>query len=301
MSNPHISDPVPQAARRSGSEMALRVVFGLFMAFVALALAMISDPLPFTLVLLLLMLFAAREWHRLVRRPELRTLIAAGQANLPPFHIQTIITTLAIGLGMAAMLLHVVWLGPAFLGLGAVAAFVWAQRMQDNPAWHAAGVFYLGLPALALVALRIFPTSAAGTWTIVGLFLIVWSTDTGALVFGKLIGGRKLWPAVSPGKTWAGTIGGTVTAMMIYALFAALLSLPPGPSLIFAAGISIVAHLGDLLESGLKRHFGTKDSGGLIPGHGGALDRMDSMLLASVVLAVLVFGLHVNPMFGGHA
>ena len=295
-----MSDRDSRAAGRSGGEMVLRVVFGIFMAFVALGLAVVSDPRPFALVTLLLILFAAREWHRLVRRPELRALIEGNKANMRPFHIQTIITTAAIGLGMAAVLLHVVWAGLALLVIGAVASFVWAQRMQDNPAWHAAGVFYLGLPALALVALRIFPTSAAGTWTIVGLFLIVWSTDTGALVFGKLIGGKKLWPAVSPGKTWAGTIGGTLAAMVVYALFAALLSVSPGPSLLFAAGMSVVAHLGDLLESGLKRHFGTKDSGGLIPGHGGALDRMDSMLLASVVLALLVFGLHVNPMFGGH-
>ena len=129
----------------------------------------------------------------------------------------------------------------------------------------------------------------------------MWATDTGALVFGKLIGGRKLWPAVSPGKTWAGTIGGSVTAMAVFSLYIAFFSFNVVAALSFALGLSIVAHLGDLFESWVKRRFGTKDSGGLIPGHGGVLDRMDSMFACSVVLALLVFGLHVNPMFGGHA
>jgi phosphatidate cytidylyltransferase len=133
------------------------------------------------------------------------------------------------------------------------------------------------------------------------MFLIVWATDTGALVFGKLIGGRKLWPAVSPGKTWAGTIGGSLTAAFVFALYILFFGFPVGAALAFALALSVVAHLGDLLESWVKRRFGTKDTGGLIPGHGGVLDRMDSMFAASVVLALLVFWGHLNPMFGGHA
>jgi phosphatidate cytidylyltransferase len=121
-------------------------------------------------------------------------------------------------------------------------------------------------------------------------------------VFGKLIGGAKLAPRLSPGKTWAGTIGGTVTAMAIFALYyVTFFKFNVPAALVFAIGLSVVSHLGDLLESGIKRHFGTKDSGGLIPGHGGMLDRVDSLLAASVVLALLVFGMHFNPMFGGRA
>ena len=278
---------------RSASEGVLRVLFGVFLAVVALMLDFLS-PTWFAAVTVLVILFAAREWHRLVRSPQQRAI-----AEMKPIHIQTIVTAVTAALSVTALMLHQSLIAFALLALGAVAAFVLAQRRDDNPAWHAFGVLYLGGPALALSGLREFSTQ--GALTVLGLFLIVWATDTGALVFGKLIGGKKLWPAVSPGKTWAGTIGGTLTAMAVYAVLAALLSLKPGPSLVFAFGLSVVAHLGDLFESWVKRRFGTKDSGGLIPGHGGVLDRMDSMFLCSVVLALLVFGLHVNPMFGGHA
>ncbi|MBV9550488.1 MAG: phosphatidate cytidylyltransferase [Alphaproteobacteria bacterium] len=276
------------------SEGVLRVLFGLFMAFIALVLAVAPVPELFAAMTVLAMVFGAREWHRLVRSPEQRRI-----ADRKPLHIQTAITGVSIALAVMALMLHQFPVALVLIVGGAVAAFVMARRRDDNPLWHAFGVLYLGLPALALAGLRAFPTAAQGTWTIVALFLIVWSTDTGALVFGKLIGGKKLWPAVSPGKTWAGTIGGTFTALMVFAMFAGLLSLKMLPSLAFAAGLSIIAHLGDLFESWVKRRFNTKDSGGLIPGHGGILDRMDSIFAASVALAIMVFGLGLHPTFGG--
>jgi phosphatidate cytidylyltransferase len=295
------SGNLPRA--RSGSEMALRVFFGLFMAVIALALAVAPVPQLFAAVTVIVILFAAHEWHRLVRSPQQRAI-----AEHQPVHLQTTVTGATAALAVIALMARqsfdqawLIVLALTLVVIGAVAAFVMAQRRNDNPAWHAFGVVYLVLPTLALVALRIFPSPSQGTWVIVGLFVIVWATDTGALMFGKLIGGKKLWPAVSPGKTWAGTLGGTLTAIVIYALLAAILSLKPLPAILFALCLSVVAHLGDLFESWVKRRFGTKDSGGLIPGHGGVLDRMDSMFACSIVLAVLVFGLHINPMFGGHS
>src|SRR6185312_2385185 len=102
------------------------------------------------------------------------------------------------------------------LAAGTAAAFIFARMRGDHPLWHAAGVLYIGLPSLALVALQAL--APKGPTVVLGMFLIVWSTDTGALIFGKLIGGRKLWPSVSPGKTWAGTIGGSVTAAVVFGL-----------------------------------------------------------------------------------
>lgn len=281
------------APLRSASEGVLRVAFGLFMAVIAVALAF-SRPEYFAAVTVLLMLFGAREWHRLVRTPDVR-----AQSDMRPIHLQTALTAVTIALAVTALLER--WVPVAFvvLVLGAVATFVLAQKRDDNPAWHAFGVLYLGVPALALVALQAL--APQGPVVVLGLFIIVWATDTAALVFGKLIGGRKLWPAVSPGKTWAGTIGGSVTAAVIFALYLAFFGFNAPMGFVFALLLSVVAHLGDLFESFVKRRFGTKDSGGLIPGHGGMLDRMDSMLVAGTVLALLVFGLHFNPMFGGHA
>jgi phosphatidate cytidylyltransferase len=246
------------------------------------------------LTTVVVMLFAAREWHRMVRSPAM-----AEIADRHPIHIQTIITVAAIASGVTAIMFRQAAIAFVLICVGAVASYVLAKQRDDNPVWHAAGVFYIGLPALALVALRVLPPN--GTWYILALFIIVWATDTGALVFGKLIGGRKLAPRLSPGKTWAGTIGGTVTALAVFALYAALFAPNLALALLFAVGLSAVAHLGDLLESAIKRHFGYKDSGGLIPGHGGMLDRVDSLFAASVVFAILVFGLGFNPLLGAHA
>jgi phosphatidate cytidylyltransferase len=280
---------------RSGGEGLIRLLSGLFLAFVAIALAVLPWPVPFECVTVLVMLFAAREWHRMVRSPAQRE-----AADHQPIHLQTCITGVTVALAVAALAFGAIPVAFALLVVGAAAAYVFARQRDDNPIWHAVGALYIGLPALALVALRILPAKSQGVWFVLGLFAIVWATDTGALVFGKLIGGRKLAPRLSPGKTWAGTIGGTVTAVVVFAIFTAVFAVDMVAALAFAAVLSIVAHLGDLLESAIKRHFGYKDSGGLIPGHGGMLDRVDSLFAASVVMALLVFGLHFNPLFGSH-
>lgn len=276
-------------ARRAGTEWPLRLLSGVALAIVAVS-AVALQPEIMAVLLALMCLFAAREWHRMVR-------------TVPPLegmaHLQTIVTALAIAVAIAAMLEHLAWLGFVLLAMGAVAAFVIAQRRADNPFWHALGVLYIGVPALSLMALRLVSV-VNGSLVVLGLFLIIWSTDTGALLVGRLIGGPKLAPAISPGKTWAGTIGGSIAAALVYGLYIAMIGHAAGPAALFALVFSVAAHLGDLLESFFKRCFGTKDTGGLIPGHGGALDRMDSTLVAAPVLAALVFGLNFNPLFGGH-
>jgi phosphatidate cytidylyltransferase len=288
-----MSQSHPGQMLRSGSETLLRIFFGVFLGLVAVALAVLPWAMPFAAVTVLVMMLAAREWHRMVRAPAQRE-----AADHQPIHIQTIVSGGAIALGVIAIVFAQAAIAFAVLIVGAAIAFVLAKKRDDNPLWHAAGILYIGIPALALVALRVLP--AHGTWYTLALFIIVWATDTGALVFGKLIGGKKLAPRLSPGKTWAGTIGGTITAVAIFAPYATLFASNLAVALLFAAGLSVVAHLGDLLESAIKRRFGYKDSGGLIPGHGGMLDRVDSLLAASVVFAVLVFGFGFNPLFGAH-
>jgi phosphatidate cytidylyltransferase len=286
-----MSEPHPGQMIRSGSETFLRILFGVFMAVIAVALTF-GSPFWFAAVTCLMMMLAAREWHRMVRDPAQRE-----AAERRPIHVQTGVTGLAILLSATALSFNQTVLAIALLLLGTGCAFVLARTRDDNPLWHAGGVLYVGLPALSLVALKTM--APQGPQAVMGLFLIVWSTDTGALLFGKLIGGAKLAPKLSPGKTWAGTIGGSITAALVFGLYVAVLDFGVVQAMAFALGFSVIAHLGDLFESLVKRRFGYKDSGGLIPGHGGALDRVDSLLASSVVMAILVFGLHFNPLFGG--
>jgi phosphatidate cytidylyltransferase len=286
-----VGHPDTRLARPAG-ETALRVLFGLFLAAIAIALTF-REPSWFAAGVVLVGVFAAREWHRLVRPQAVRAALTGHR-----FHWQTILTAATLALSAAALLNGAAWASFVLLAAGAAASFLLGQRQADNPPWHGAGVLYIGIPCLALIALQ--ARALHGSAIVLGLFLIIWATDTGALVFGKLIGGQKMAPAISPGKTWAGTIGGSVTAAVVFALYIAILGFQALYAFLFALAFSVVVHGDDLFESFVKRRFGTKDSGGLIPGHGGALDRMDSTFAAAPAMALLVFGLHFNPLFGGH-
>ena len=259
-----------------------RPLFGFALAGIAV-LTLIA-PEYFAGLVVLFTILAAYEWHRMV---------AAGNA----YRVQTALTSLTAAIAVIVLLVsREAWQALLVIAVGAIAATILARRNNENPIWQALGVVYLGLPALALVGLRAFPYR--GWQVIVGLFLIVWSTDTGALIFGNLIGGPRMAPKLSPSKTWAGTIGGSVTAALVFGLYILVLYNQFWEAALFALVFSATAHAGDLFESFVKRRFGIKNSGSLIPGHGGVLDRMDSTLAASVVMAVLVFLFHFNPLFG---
>ena len=151
----------------------------------------------------------------------------------------------------------------------------------------ALGIPYLGLGAVALVWLRQPP--ASGGANVIVLLLVVWASDIGAYMTGRAIGGPRLAPAISPGKTWSGAIGGLLAASATGLAASAVLGSGPisWRSAGFAAVIGIISQCGDLFESQLKRHFGVKDSGHLIPGHGGLLDRLDAVLTAAPAAVVL--------------
>ena len=140
---------------------------------------------------------------------------------------------------------------------------------------------------MALVWLRQPPVS--GGANVIVLLLIVWASDIGAYITGRAIGGPHLAPAISPGKTWSGAIGGLAAAASTG--LAASLALGGGPiswrPAGFAVLIGVISQTGDLFESRLKRHFGVKDSGTMIPGHGGLLDRLDAVLTAAPAAALL--------------
>ena len=169
-------------------------------------------------------------------------------------------------------------------------------RRKEGPPppalWLALGVLYIGIAGIALIELR--HDNAAGRGNVLFLFLVVWASDIGAYLAGRLIGGPKLAPAISPGKTWSGAAGGLASSILIGLLMADLLA--PGSwianpwKVAFVAGLlGIATQAGDLLESAVKRHFNVKDSSALIPGHGGLLDRLDGLLAAAPVAALLAF------------
>jgi phosphatidate cytidylyltransferase len=152
--------------------------------------------------------------------------------------------------------------------------------------WLAAGVAYAAVLLFAPLILRRDP--ALGFVALAFLFAVVWATDIAAYFAGRAIGGPKLWPAVSPKKTWAGAIAGTLGGIVAGAVAVELLGVPVPPMLLLVACLlSVAAQAGDLIESAVKRHFGAKDAGSLIPGHGGLMDRLDGFLTAAAAAAMV--------------
>lgn len=136
-----------------------------------------------------------------------------------------------------------------------------------------------------------FQAASVGLPTVFFGMLIVWITDSGAYMFGRAMGKHKLAPKISPNKTWEGSIGGSVVAIVIIPILFSMFKWLPNYGLlellVFAIILSIAGQLGDLIESGFKRHYGVKDSGNILPGHGGILDRFDSMLIVMPLMAIL--------------
>jgi phosphatidate cytidylyltransferase len=165
------------------------------------------------------------------------------------------------------------------LGLAAIALLSPRQRL-----WTAAGFLYAGMALAASLLVRL--DQDEGLAALVLVLLVVWATDIGGYFAGRGIGGRKLWPSVSPNKTWAGAIGGLVASLVVAGGFAAFGLGKGGPMLVLAACLSIASQFGDLFESAVKRRFGVKDSSHIIPGHGGLMDRLDGYVAAIVLAAI---------------
>ncbi len=189
---------------------------------------------------------------------------------------------LALGALVAAVLGGYYFAG--FVALAACVMFYEWRRIVDGWgfAWQIAGFVYALLPAIALLWIR--DRSPIGLELLMWVFITTWSVDIGAYFAGRMIGGLRLAPAISPNKTWAGLIGGMAAAALFGGLWALLLELPA--TLIWlAAPFALGAQFGDLFESWLKRRAGIKDSGSWLPGHGGALDRLDGLVVVAVLTA----------------
>ena len=170
------------------------------------------------------------------------------------------------------------------LAVGLVAV---ASIAPERRSWAAAGFFYAAAAEIASVLVRLDPVK--GFAALMFVLLIVWVTDIGGYFAGRGIGGPKLWPRVSPKKTWAGAIGGFAASLAVAAALPRSISAKSGRCCCLAGVLSVVSQLGDLFESAVKRRFGVKDSSHIIPGHGGLLDRLDGFVAAVVVAALFGF------------
>ncbi len=152
--------------------------------------------------------------------------------------------------------------------------------------WTIAGFLYAAIAQLASIVVRLDQTQ--GLAALILVLLVVWATDIGGYFAGRAIGGPKLWPRVSPKKTWAGALGGFAASLVVAAGFAAF-GFNIWLMLLLAAVLSIASQFGDLFESAVKRHFGVKDSSHIIPGHGGLMDRLDGFVAAIALAAIFGF------------
>jgi phosphatidate cytidylyltransferase len=269
----------------------MRPLFGLGLAAIAVA-AIYYGGYWFALFISAGACAAAREWHRMLPGT--------------PYGGLTIISILGIvGATMSEVFLAnadvpasslLPWL---VLLVAALVNLAISPRNRSAMLWHAASMLYVGVPALSLVAIR--EVAAHGIWELFALFFAVWLTDTGALFCGNLLKGPKLWPALSPNKTWAGAIGGTFFGTLASAIVFLFVQANPWHGAIVGFAASVIGQFGDLFESFLKRRVGRKNSGSLIPGHGGVLDRIDSMLFVAPVAAFSFLLLAFDPFAWGAA
>lgn len=259
-------------AMRSGV-LLTRVVVGAALAVVAIA-AVWTGGLAFTALVTAAVLLMNAEWnvmHGIVRGRRLASLVALALSAV----VQTRYGALDALIALAA-------------SAGAIGLFLRGYD-RKRAAWVAAGLLYCGLPMVALLWLRQLPEGGAVvTW----IFAVVWATDICAFFVGRAVGGAKLLPSISPNKTWAGVAGGVIGASLFTAvlgLAAHRLSTAGGISvaMLTAAALAVIAICGDLFESWLKRRAGVKDSGNLLPGHGGVMDRIDGLVPVAVVVALL--------------
>jgi phosphatidate cytidylyltransferase len=263
-------DAAPAAAVGQGANNLLtRAVVALVLAPLAIAIAYAGGWL-WTALVTLATIGLYVEWLTIVGASRQTRVVAAGGVMLA-----------LSGLGLAMGRIDAAFLA---LAIGVVGV---ASLSADQRRWAVAGFLYAAAAEVASVLVRL--DQAEGFVALILILLVVWVTDIGGYFAGRGIGGPKLWPRVSPKKTWAGAVGGFAASVAVAGGFAALHLAQTGPILLIGAMLSIVSQLGDLFESAVKRRFGVKDSSHIIPGHGGLLDRLDGFVAAIILAAIFGF------------
>ncbi len=258
---------------RIGADLWPRVAAAVVLGLVALVAAWIGG-VVFVAFWWLASVVVLWEWQRLVRGERLVERVALG----------------ALALALAALFAFYKLVPEAVATLVVAAIAIGWIASPAARFWAGAGALYAGALVVSLGLLRASPNYGPnyGFGAILWLFAVVWGADVAAFFAGRLIGGPKLWPSVSPGKTWSGAVAGALAGASLGLLLGLLGGWTNRIDRLFWLGLAaaVVSELGDLFESALKRRFGVKDSSRLIPGHGGLMDRLDAFIAASVFAAV---------------
>ena len=259
-----MSEPTPPAPRLS--ELTLRILTGFAMIAVAM-LALVLGGFVFWLLAVVAGLFMMAEWADLHG-------IDAKQKRLAQYSLFVPLALMAPPPGA----------GPYFLTLGLLIGATFFIVIVTGKRILALGTIYVGLPILSLLLIR---HQKEGVVFALWALALVWATDIGAYAAGRIVGGPKIWPAVSPKKTWAGLAGGVLLASLFAVFMHKAYGLPLRLTLATPI-LAVVAQAGDFYESWLKRRAGVKDSGNILPGHGGVMDRLDGLVPVAPIAAFLV-------------
>jgi phosphatidate cytidylyltransferase len=265
----------PQKPSRWG-DLATRTIVGVVLVTLAFTCVWFGG-WPFRALVVIAAALILLEWYKMT--------------HVDPRALRVVGVALFLGISVAS-----IWNANFMLGSLMVTAVLAAAVMllsyvlkQRGLFWGGLGFAYAMLPCVALLHLRDVP--ALGSTIVLWVIALVVATDTGAYFAGRIIGGPKLLPSVSPKKTWAGLLGGMACAALTGFAFA-YYTPPYNPLLIagISAALAVVAQSGDLTESSLKRAFDVKDSGHILPGHGGVMDRLDGLAFVAPIVALLQWG-----------
>jgi phosphatidate cytidylyltransferase len=260
--------------------LVLRILSAAVLAPLAILAAWLGGPL-LAVVTILAASGMGWEWGRLTDRGH----------RLRPSGI-LIAATEVTGTGLAALGRPLA--GIAVLLAGAAGRLVWPTGEAGANVWASIGTLWIGTACAALLWLAADPLT--GRVTLLWLFALVWATDSAAYAVGRWAGGPRLAPRWSPKKTWSGALGGIAAAGLVGAITGKMLGISMlSPVFWVSMGLSVAVLFGDLAESAAKRRFGVKDTSGLIPGHGGLLDRLDGMLAALAAAGALTLARGASP------
>ena len=245
-----------------------RILSAVILAAIVLGLTWLGG-FPFRLLTVVMGAGIFVEWRRITGAGSTTVLAKAAELLL-------VVAFALLLAGLPASMVFAAILVAAFVGFA-------ARLAGQANVWLGWGILYAAVPTASLAFLR--GDHERGLHAVLFLFALVWATDIFAYFVGRAVGGPKMAPAISPGKTWSGAVGGAVAAVLAGLIVASIAGLPVNATLpVIILLVSVWSQIGDLFESWVKRKFGVKDSGTIIPGHGGVMDRVDALVAAATAL-----------------